>query len=313
MTVQTTVSDTRESETKARIAELKYAIYLMRQNPLVLAGSILVVFFVFIGLTATLLVSPDSASLLIFTRSYCWPSSLFSWTALAAVCPAGTFLPLGTDGFGRSVLDMIVLAIPLDLSIAFIIVLIATGFGMVVGSVAGWIGGKFDEAMLRITDIFFAFPGLVLALVFAALFGRTIETLTIAVLLVWWPTYVRLARGQVLVEKEKTYVEALKALGVHPSRIVLFHVIPNSIYPIIVQMSLDIGGVILTFSALMFLGFSPSPALPELGNLASDGIGHVFTAPWLIVFPGLTILVIALAFNLVGDGLRDILDPRLRR
>jgi ABC-type dipeptide/oligopeptide/nickel transport system permease subunit len=153
MAVESTVTEVRESETKARIAELKYAIYLMRQNPLVLAGSILVVFFVFIGLTATLLVSPDTASALIFTRSYCWPSSVFSWTSLAAVCPAGTFLPLGTDGYGRSVLDMIVLAIPLDLSIAFIIVAIATGFGLVVGSVAGWIGGKFDEAVLRITDI----------------------------------------------------------------------------------------------------------------------------------------------------------------
>lgn len=313
MTEQAVVSDTRESETKARIAELKYAIYLTRQNPLVLAGSILGIFFIFVALTATLLVNPNSASQLVFSRSYCWSGSSFSWTSLEAICPAGSFLPLGTDGYGRSVLDMIILAIPLDLSIAFIIVAIATAFGLVVGSAAGWLGGKFDEAMLRITDIFFAFPGLVLALVFAALFGRTIETLTIAVLLVWWPTYVRLARGQVLVEKEKTYVEALRALGVHPTRIVLFHVIPNSIYPIIVQMSLDIGGVILTFSALMFLGFSPSPALPELGNLASDGIGHVFTAPWLIVFPGLTILVIALAFNLVGDGLRDILDPRLRR
>jgi peptide/nickel transport system permease protein len=309
----TVVSDTRESETKAKIAELKYAIYLLRQNPLVLAGSVLGIFFIVLALTATLMVSPDTATQFDFSRSYCWSSSIFSWTSLAAVCPPGSYLPLGTDGYGRSVLGMIILSVPLDISIAFVIVISATVFGVVLGSVAGWVGGKFDEAMLRITDIFFAFPGLVLALVFATIFGRTIQTLTLAVLLVWWPTYVRLARGQVLVEKEKTYVEALKALGVRPLRIVLFHVIPNSIYPIIVQMSLDIGGVILTFSALMFLGFSPSPALPELGNLASDGIGHVFTAPWLIVFPGVTILIIALAFNLVGDGLRDILDPRLRR
>jgi peptide/nickel transport system permease protein len=313
VSTQTTVSDTRESETKAKIAELKYALYLLRQNPLVLAGSILGIFFIVLAFIATLIVNPNTAFQLEFSRAYCWNSSIFSWTALEAACPPGITLPLGTDGFGRSVLDMIILAVPLDLAIAFVIVLAATAFGLVLGSVAGWIGGKFDEAMLRITDIFFAFPGLVLALVFAALFGRTIETLAVAVLLVWWPTYVRLARGQVLVEKEKTYVEALKALGVHPSRIVLFHVIPNSIYPIIVQMSLDIGGVILTFSALMFLGFSPSPALPELGNLAADGIGHVFTAPWLIVFPGLTILAISLAFNLIGDGLRDVLDPRLRR
>lgn len=220
---------------------------------------------------------------------------------------------MGTDGFGRDLLKMMILAIPLDISIAFAIVSAATAFGVVIGAIAGWMGGKFDEAILRITDVFFAFPGLVLALVFAALFGRTIENLAIAVLLVWWPTYVRLMRGQVLVEKEKTYVEALRSLGVSPTRIVLFHIVPNAIYPILVNMTLDFGGVILTFSALMFLGFSPSPALPELGNLASDGIGHVFTAPWLIIFPGLTILIIALSFNLVGDGLRDVLDPRLRR
>jgi peptide/nickel transport system permease protein len=306
-------TDTRQSETRARIAEIKYALYLMRQNPLVLGGLILVIFFIVLSAVATVIVSPDEALKLEFRQSYCWNNSVISWTPLEAACPAGTNYLLGTDGFGRDLFRMIILSIPLDLAIAFVIVLTTTAFGVTLGAVAGWIGGKFDEAILRITDIFFAFPGLVLALVFAALFGRTIQTLTLAVLLVWWPTYVRLTRGQVLVEKERTYVEALKSIGVNPARIVLFHIIPNAIYPIIVQMTLDIGGVILTFSALMFLGFSPSPALPELGNLASDGIGHVFTAPWLIVFPGLTILVIALAFNLVGDGLRDILDPRLRR
>jgi peptide/nickel transport system permease protein len=301
------------SETRARIAELKYALHQIRQNPLVLGGSILVVFFMILSATATTIVSPDEASKLNFSQSYCWTNSIISWTPLAAACPEGSHLLLGTDGFGRDLLKMIILAIPLDISIALMTVAAATAFGVILGSVAGWVGGKFDEIVLRITDIFFAFPGLVLALVFAALFGRTIQNLAIAVLLVWWPTYVRLMRGQVLVEKEKTYVEALKALGVNPVRLLLLHIMPNAIYPILVQMTLDIGGVILTFSALMFLGFSPSPALPELGNLAADGIGHVFTAPWLIVFPGFTILVIALGFNLVGDGLRDVLDPRLRR
>ncbi|MGD0688512.1 MAG: ABC transporter permease [Candidatus Bathyarchaeia archaeon] len=302
-----------ESETQARIAELKYSLHQMRQNPLVLAGLILVVFFTAVAAVATLLVSNDEAFMFDFGQSYCWSNAVFSWTQLEATCPPGTNFILGTDGFGRDLLRMIILSIPLDLKIAFLIVAAASAFGVALGAIAAWIGGKFDEAILRITDVFFAFPGLVLALVFAALFGRTVQTLTLAVLLVWWPTYVRLTRGQVLVEKEKTYAEALKSIGVSPARIVLFHIIPNAIYPIIVQMTLDIGGVILTFSALIFLGFSPSPALPELGNLAADGINHVFTAPWLIVFPGLTILLIALAFNLMGDGLRDILDPRLRR
>jgi peptide/nickel transport system permease protein len=303
----------RESETKARVAELKYSLYLMRQNPLVLSGLALVIFFIVIALTANLLVNPAAAGNFDFTQSYCWNSSFFSWTSLEAICSAGSAHPIGTDGFGRDLLSMIILAIPVDISIALVIVAISAAFGIILGSVAGWVGGKFDELILRVTDIFFAFPGLVLALVFAVLFGRTIIALTLAVLLVWWPVYVRLSRGQVLGEKEKTYVEALRNLGVSSSRIVVFHIIPNTIYPTIVQMSLDIGGVILTFSALMFLGFSPTPALPELGNLASDGIGHVFTAPWLIVMPGLTILAISLGFNFVGDGLRDILDPRLRR
>jgi len=302
-----------ESETKARIAELKYAFYLIRQNPLVLSGLVLVVFFISLSLIATLLVNPVDAVKLDFARSYCWDSRLYSWTPQEASCPTGTNYILGTDGFGRDLLSMIILAIPLDLSIALVVVAIATAIGVLLGSVAGWVGGKFDEAVLRVTDIFLSFPSMVLALVFAALFGHTIQTLTFAVVLVWWPTYVRLTRGQVLGEKEKPYVDALKNLGASPARIVLFHIIPNSIYPVIVQMSLDIGGVILNFSALIFLGFSPSPTLPELGNLAADGINRVFTAPWLIVFPGLTILVIALAFNFVGDGVRDILDPRLRR
>jgi len=303
----------RESETKAKVAELKYSLYLMRQNPLVLSGLILVIFFLALALTANLIVNPAAASSFDFTQSYCWSSSFFSWTTLEATCPVGSGHLIGTDGFGRDLLGMIILSIPVDVSIALVIVAISAAFGIVLGSVAGWVGGKFDELILRITDIFFAFPSLVLALVFAALFGRTILTLTFAVLLVWWPVYVRLSRGQVLGEKSKTYVEALRNLGVGSGRIVAFHIIPNTIYPTIIQMSLDIGNVILTFSALMFLGFSPTPALPELGNLASDGIGHVFTAPWLIVMPGLTILMISLAFNFVGDGLRDILDPRLRR
>jgi len=196
---------------------------------------------------------------------------------------------------------------------AVVIVAIASVFGTLIGAIAGYVGGVFDEAILRITDIFFAFPGLILALVFASMFGRTMETLQLAIVLVWWPPYVRLIRGQILSEKEKPYVEALRALGASHSRILFRHVLINSIFPILVQITMDLGGVILTFSALMFLGFSPSPAMPELGNLASDGYTHIFDAPWVLLFPGLVMLVISLAFNLVGDGLRDVLDPRLRR
>ena len=293
----------------------------MRKNPLVMSGLIVSVSFIVLALTANYIVDPNLAtpkgypeSSYPFYRRWSWSRDhIIQWGPGINLLEGPEFFPLGTDGWGRDLLKMIILAIPLDLENAVIIVTGAAVFGTLLGAFAGYVGGVVDEAVLRITDIFFAFPGLVLALVFAALFGRSIPTLRLAILLVWWPPYVRLMRGQILSEKEKTYVEALRALGAGHLRILFRHIIPNAIYPILVQATLDFGGVVLTFSALMFLGFSPTPSLPELGNLAADGYQHIFEAPWLIVFPGLVMLLIALAFNLVGDGLRDVLDPRLRR
>jgi peptide/nickel transport system permease protein len=364
----------RTSEWAARLADLKYTLYLLRRNPLVLIGTMMSIFFIILALSANYIVNPRLANptgypeyggQYPFSRSYVWNNHIINWGSGVHIYPGPEFFYLGTDGWGRDLFQMIILAIPVDIENAIIITLAATAFGTFLGALAGYIGGKIDETILRITDIFFAFPGLVLALVFAAMFGRSIPTLRLAILLVWWPSYVRLMRGQILAEKEKAYVEALRALGTGYSttalkvqklsndamheiaklgknikillllknlvnklvgsilsemvvlgmhmRILFRHIALNSIYPILVQATMDFGGVILTFSALMFLGFSPSPALPELGNLASDGYLHIFDAPWLIIFPGLTILLISLAFNLVGDSLRDVLDPRLRR
>jgi peptide/nickel transport system permease protein len=306
-------SNARKSELQAKWADIKFTLYLLRKNPLVLTGIALASFFIILALIAHIIVDPEAAYTFDYTKKYMWNNPIIDWGPLAAKYPSPEVLPLGTDGYGRDLLKMIILAIPVDMENALIITLAAAALGTMLGALAGYAGGVIDELLLRVTDIFFAFPGLILALVFAVIFGRTIPSLRLALLLVWWPTYVRLMRGQVLSEKEKAYVEALRALGAGHFRILFRHIIPNSIYPILVQATLDFGGVILTFSALMFLGFSPSPALPELGNLAADGYQHIFDAPWLIVFPGLTMLLIALAFNLVGDGLRDVLDPRLRR
>jgi len=302
----------RRSERQAFIDNLRFSLYLLRRNPLVMAGILMVIFFVSTALLSNVLVDPATAGVYDFSKNYGWSKDAwFQWGVQARI--VDEFYIFGTDGWGRDILHMMILALPLDLSIAVAIVAGAVAVGVSLGAVAGFAGGKLDELILRITDIFFAFPTLVLAMVFAAIIGRTLFSLVLAVLAVWWPVYVRLIRGQVLAEKERTYVQALKAAGLGRVRILFRHILPNTIYPILVQATLDLGGVILTFSALMFLGFSPNPATPELGNLASDGIGHFFEAPWLIVFPGLAILIIALAFNLVGDGLRDVLDPRLRR
>ena len=295
-----------------RSADLRFALRLFRQNPLVLAGLVLSVGSISLALLSPFLVSPTSWQVTHPLLKNCWNSPLFGWgNANIATCQS-TYA-LGTDSYGRNLLQMIILAIPVDLQIALEVVLSAVVIGIVFGATASYAGGIVDELILRVTDIFLAVPGILLAIVFMVVFGRTIPVLTGAVLLIWWPTYVRLVRSQVLSEKERPYVESLRSIGAGRLRILFRHIVPNSIYPLLVQATLDIGSVILTVSALTFIGLSPSPLLPELGNLASLGSQYFFTAPWLIIFPGLTILLISLGFNLLGDGLRDILDPRLRR
>lgn len=299
--------DPRGSE---RVQDLKFALRLLSRNPLVLIGSALSLGIIIIALLSKLIVNPALANQISYASSLCWGNNWINWGPSSSQC--SHFYWLGTDYFGRGVLSMIVLALPLDLQIAFSVVLGSVAIGIILGALSAYGGAVVDEVILRVTDIFFGFPTLLLALVIAAVVGPSIPTLAFAVLIVWWPLYVRLVRGQILSEKEKNYVEALKAMGASTPRILLRHIIPNSMYPILVQATLDLGGVILIFSSLMFLGFSPKQNLPELGNLVAEGIQNVFTAPWLIIFPGLAIIITALAFNLVGDGLRDILDPRLR-
>jgi len=147
----------------------------------------------------------------------------------------------------------------------------------------------------------------------AAALGRNLTNLTIALIIVWWPAYARLIRGQVLSEREKLYVEAARAVGAPTRRIIFRHVLPNSIYPLLVNATLDLGGVILTAAGLSFIGFGAGAGIAEWGRMIADGRNYLFQSPWLATFPGLAILLSALAMNLVGDGLRDVLDPRLRR
>jgi peptide/nickel transport system permease protein len=327
---RTQVEEQESAETKqtkgqmragGRRAEIKYSLYLLRKNPLVLAGTVISLGSIILGLLADYIVNPKLAypANVKYSLGLCWNNSIINWHLLSvSSCPKGAPLfPLGTDFYGRDLLKMMILAIPLDLQIAFTIVLSAFAIGIVFGSISAYAGGIIDEVILRITDIFFALPVIIFALVVVVSLpppqNKSVETLTGVVLLIWWPLYVRLVRSQVLAEKGKPYAEALKAIGAGRMRILFRHIVPNSIYPVIVQLTLDVGGVILTFSTLMFIGLTPSPLLPELGNLSNQGLMYVNRAPWLIIFPGLAILIIALGFNLLGDGIRDVLDPRQRR
>jgi peptide/nickel transport system permease protein len=300
-------------QTSGSVADLRYAVHLLKQNPLVIFGFVISLLSLFIAVFAGFIVNASAWKHVDLNVRLCWNNPAINWGVVNIFNCAGSVYSLGTDSYGRDVFQMIILGIPLDLQIALEVVVSAVIVGVIFGGVAAYAGGVMDEIILRVTDIFLAIPGILLAIVLLVILGRSFNILTLAVAVTWWPTYVRLMRSQVLGEKEKPYVESLKAMGAGPARILFRHVVPNSIYPIFVQATLDIGGVILTVSALTFLGFTPSPLIPELGNLANDGIRYLFTAPWLIMFSGLTILIISLGFNLLGDGIRDVFDPRLRR
>jgi peptide/nickel transport system permease protein len=308
-----TIESQEERSRYGRRADIKYTLHLFRQNPIVLAGALISGFSTLVALLSGLLVNSSYWRLEDPVVKLCWNNPLLDWHITNVFNCGGSVYPLGTDLYGRGLLQMIITAIPVDLQIAFEVVASAVVIGTVLGSIAAYVGGVVDEVILRVTDVFLAVPGILLAIVLLVVLGRSIPVLTSAILITWWPFYVRLARSQVLSEKEKLYVERLRAMGAGGPRILFRHIVPNTVYPVLVQATLDIGAVILTVSALMFIGLTPDPKYPELGNLAKQGIQYLFTAPWMIVFPGLTLLIISVGFNLLGDGIRDIFDPRLRR
>jgi peptide/nickel transport system permease protein len=187
---------------------------------------------------------------------------------------------------------------------------IACVIGIPLGVVAGYFGGWLDEVIMRVTDVFLAFPPLLLALAFATVLPPSLTSLVIAISVTWWPWYTRLIRGQAASVAGRPYVESCRALGISAPRILLRHVLPNSVTPLIVQVSLDFGGVILTASALSFLGLGAQDPTPDWGLMVAEGQNYFTTAWWVVTFPGLAILVTAFAFTLLGDGLRDLLDPK---
>jgi peptide/nickel transport system permease protein len=193
------------------------------------------------------------------------------------------------------------------------VVAFAVLLGAPLGALAGYKGGWIDEIIMRVTDLFLAFPSLLLAMAIASALGRGLENAAIALIVSWWPWYTRLVRGVTISLKELYFVEAAQAIGVSDWVIILRHILPNTLSPIIVQATVDMGTVILAMGGLAFLGLGTQPPAPDWGLMVSEGRSYILEQWWMATFPGMAIFVVVLAFNLVGDTLRDIFDPRQYR
>ena len=266
----------------------------LRENRLLAVGLVMASVIVLVGVFAPLIApsSPDATHPLQTLQ----PPSWSHW--------------FGTDQLGRDLFSRVVFGARISPVIAFLVLAISCIVGIPLGLAAGYYGGKIDEVIMRITDIFLAFPALLLALALAAVLPPSLGSVTLAVSVTWWPWYTRLIRGQAASVSGRPFVEGAKASGVSDRRILLRHVLPNSLTPLLVQVSLDVGVVILTVSALSFLGLGAQDPTPEWGLMVSQGELYFPAQWWLVTFPGAAIVLTAVAFNLLGDGLRDVLDPR---
>ena len=266
-------------------------------NPLSAAGLALVLFAIAVALAAPLIVPADPIAMMPDLRLQ--PPSLAHW--------------MGTDDGGRDILSRIIFGTRSSLLTALGILAMASATGTAIGLVAGYFGGWIDEILMRITDMFLAFPALVLAMGMAATLGPSLFNAMLATAVVWWPWYARLVRGQALHLKQEAFVEAARVSGASALRIAFHHILRNCLTPIIVQMSLDIGYAILTLASLSFIGLGAQPPTPEWGSMVSLGRDYFLDQWWMVTFPGLAIFLSVMAFNLLGDGLQEALSPRLRR
>ncbi len=219
---------------------------------------------------------------------------------------------LGTDPLGRDILSRILFGSRLSIPVGIAAVVLALLLGTLIGGAAGAFGGTVDEVLMRVTDLMLAFPTVILAMIISAALGAGIRNAVIAIMVAWWPSYARFVRGLVLAVREREYVEAARALGASPLRVFLRHVLLNTLSPLLILGTLDVGRAMLTFASLSFLGLGPPPQVPEWGSMIAAGRDYL-DEWWIATFPGLAILTLVLALNAVGDSLRDALDPRLRQ
>ncbi len=268
----------------------------LRRNPLSLTGLAIISALVLAAIVAPYLSPYD-------------PLATQPLRKLEGLSPAH---PLGTDQLGRDILSRLLYGARISLRIAVIVALLAGSTGTLIGILCGYFGGRIDNLLMRVTDIFMAFPQLILAMAISSALGPSLENVVIAISLTEWTFFARLARSRAIAIREENYVEAARAMGAGRWRILSRHVLPLSLSPVIVQATLEMGGIIRTAASLGFLGLGAQPPTPEWGVMVTAGRNYLPGQWWVSTFPGLAIFITVLGFNLLGDGIRDILDPRLR-
>jgi peptide/nickel transport system permease protein len=283
------------SRRQARLGQLWLAMLRIRRNRLAMAGLIIVGILLVVAALAPWIAPHDP----------------FVQNLSNRLKPPGT--PgywLGTDDFGRDILSRIIFGARITLYIIALVAVTAPVLGLLVGTVAGYFGGWIDAVLMRLTDIFLAFPRLILALALVAVLGPGIENAVLAIALTAWPPYARVARAETLTVRNSDYIAAIRLQGASAPRIIAGHVVPMCLPSVIIRVTLDMAGVILIAAGLGFLGLGVQPPLPEWGLMISSGRKFLFEQWWVATVPGLAIFLVSLGFNLLGDGLRDVLDPR---
>ncbi len=282
------------------IRELRMSFYLLNRNRLQRTSLIIIILLILIAVLAPV-IAP-------------YPSHAISETnPRDRLLPPSTQYLFGTDELGRDMLSRVIYGTRISLQTALVAVALSMLIGVPLGAIAGGLGGFVDEIIMRITDVFLSFPPLLLAIAIAAFLGPNLENAMLAIVVSWWPWYTRIIRGQAISIRERQFVRAAQSIGTPMHRIIFKHILPNTLAPVIVQASMDIGGVILTIAALSFLGLGAQPPTPEWGLLISTSRTYFLQAWWYSTFPGLAIFITVLVFNLIGDGIREVLDPRTRK
>lgn len=283
-----------------RTRTFRHVLSVIVRDPLALASTLIIVIFILVAVFAKQI------------APYPLEGAGKTNAPNALLAPSPEY-PLGTDKLGRDMLSRIIVGARAALIVPMGVVLFAVLIGTPLGALAGYKGGWVDEVIMRITDLFLAFPSLLLAMAITSALGRGLDKAAIALVVSWWPWYTRIARGVAVSLRERYFVEAAQAVGVSDAVIILRHILPNTISPILVQATVDLGTVILAMGGLAFLGLGTQPPSPDWGLMVSEGRELILNQWWVATYPGIAIFVVVLAFNLLGDTLRDIFDPRQYR